>query len=375
MTTNQAVRSEMAADETESARQDIVITQHGAAVCMTLNRPKALNALNDAMRARIAEVLPGYMRNPEVYAVVLQSASDRAFCAGGDVRELSALAHRDLALARKSLADEYRLNWQLDCFSKPTVSLMDGMCVGSGVGLTLYNTHRVAGENYSFAMPETGIGLFPDLGVCKALAALPDNVGIYLGLTGRSIGRADAYTLGLVTHCISAGCFPEIISALADAEPVDPLLDGRHSDPGLPHLDTYRGVINRVFSGATVEEIIDNLTERAGSTDQAAPFCQAILDELAARSPTSLKITLRHLHESRGRGLRETLEWDHCLAGRCMAAPDFHEGVRAILIDKDRTPSWQPATLAAVSDHMVNKYFQKFGADDLELKLREQMQQ
>jgi enoyl-CoA hydratase/carnithine racemase len=375
MTTNQAVRSEMAADETESARQDIVITQHGAAVCMTLNRPKALNALNDAMRARIAEVLPGYMRNPEVYAVVLQSASDRAFCAGGDVRELSALAHRDLALARKSLADEYRLNWQLDCFSKPTVSLMDGMCVGSGVGLTLYNTHRVAGENYSFAMPETGIGLFPDLGVCKALAALPDNVGIYLGLTGRSIGRADAYTLGLVTHCISAGWFPEIISALADAEPVDPLLDGRHSDPGLPYLDTYRGVINRVFSGATVEEIIDNLTERAGSTDQAAPFCQAILDELAARSPTSLKITLRHLHESRGRGLRETLEWDHCLAGRCMAAPDFHEGVRAILIDKDRTPSWQPATLAAVSDHMVNKYFQKFGADDLELKLREQMQQ
>lgn len=374
MTINQAVQPQSESDDTGPDQQEVVIAQQGAAISITLNRPKALNALNDAMRARIADVLPSYMRDPEVYAIVFQSASDRAFCAGGDVRELSALARRDVKLARRSLADEYSLNWQLDCFNKPSVSLMNGMCVGSGVGLTLYNTHRVAGENYSFSMPETGIGLFPDLGVCKVLADLPDNVGIYLGLTGRSIDRADAYALGLVTHCIPAGQFPEIVAALADAQPVDPLLDGRDTDPGLPSLEAYRGVINRVFDGRTIEEIIESLSERAASTDPAAVFCQSTLDALSARSPMSLKITLRHLHESRGRGLRATLEMDHCLAGHCMAAEDFHEGVRAVLVDKDHAPAWQPATLDEISDDVVNKYFQKIGDDDLVLKAREDMQ-
>jgi len=356
------------------ADEGVLIEQHGASACITLNRPKALNALNDAMRARIAAALPGYMRNPEIYAVVIRSASDRAFCAGGDVRELSALARRDLALARTSLADEYRLNWQLDCFNKPTVSLMNGMCVGSGVGLTLYNTHRVAGENYSFAMPETGIGLFPDLGVCKALSDLPDNIGIYLGLTGRSLDRADAYALGLVTHCIPANQFDDIVAALGDAETVDALLDERHVDPGEPALDARRGVINDVFGADTIEEIVKRLAERGAGSDDVAVFCRAVRDELAGRSPTSLKITLRHLHDSRDRGLKETLEADHDVAGHCLAAEDFHEGVRAILIDKDRAPVWHPPTLDKVSDDMVNEYLRKFGNQELQLKSREEMQ-
>src|SRR6185295_1889291 len=188
----------------------------GAAGVVTLSRPRALNALTTAMRARIAEAFAAWARDPRVYAAVIVSATDRAFCAGGDVREMAECGRRDAGEARLSLAAEYALNWQLDCFTKPTVSLIDGVVMGSGVGLTLYGTHRAAGENYQFAMPETGIGLFPDDGVGWAFARMPDEIGMYLALTGRAIGRADAYRLGLVTHCLPAASFPDIMAAIED---------------------------------------------------------------------------------------------------------------------------------------------------------------
>ena len=144
------------------------------------------------------------------------------------------------AEAVKSLAAEYSLNWLLECFTKPTVSLIDGVVVGSGVGISLYGTHRVAGERYRFAMPETGIGLFPDDGVSWAFARMPDEIGMYLALTGRAIGRADAYRLGLATHCIPAARFGEIAAALAAADTVDDLLDERHDDPGPGELEALR---------------------------------------------------------------------------------------------------------------------------------------
>ncbi len=184
----------------------------------------------------MADAFPRWSRDPEIYAVVIRSSSPRAFCAGGDVRELAEWGSKRRPEAIKSLAAEYALNWLLECFMKPTVSLMDGVVVGSGVGISLYGTHRVAGERYSFAMPETGIGLFPDVGVSWAFARMPDAIGMYLGLTGRAIGRADAYRLGLATHCIPASRFEEIRAGLADADPVDPLLDGRHEDPGRGEL-------------------------------------------------------------------------------------------------------------------------------------------
>ena len=141
--------------------------------------------------------------------------------------------------ARRALAAEYALNWPLDCFTKPTVSLIDGLVVGSGVGISLYGTHRVAGERYRFAMPETGIGLFPDDGVAYVFAQMPDMIGMYLALTGRAVGSADAYNLGLLTHCIPAGQFGEIRAAIRDADPVDPVLDARHEDPGPGELEAH----------------------------------------------------------------------------------------------------------------------------------------
>jgi enoyl-CoA hydratase len=352
-------------------RADIQIVNSGAAAVVTLDRAGALNALTIDMRSRLAAMFPRAARDPNTYAVVLQSASAKAFSAGGDVRELIALARRDMPAARRALADEYSLNWLHECFSKPTISLIDGVLMGSGVGITAYGTHRVAGEKYRFAMPETAIGLFPDVGAAHVLSRLSNAVGMYLGLTGRLIGRADAYRLGLVTHCIPAAEFPAIVAGLSAADPVDPLLDDRHADPGQGELAKVESVIARTFSAPTVEEIVERLKAETG---EHAPWAEAVLAELGEKSPVSLKVTHRHIAEAAGRDLRETLQVDYRLACRFLEHPDFAEGVRAALIDKDRNPSWQPAHLEQVTASMVDEFFAPMGDADLALPTRKEMQ-
>lgn len=361
----------------ETADIGVRITLSGAAALITLDRPKALNALDRAMRACLAEGFPRFARDPQVYCAVAISASAKAFCAGGDVRELIALWRQDRAAARAALAAEYRLNWQLECFSKPTISLIDAMVMGSGVGITAFGTHRVAGEGYRFAMPETMIGLFPDVGVTHILARLPDEVGTYLALTGRTIGRADAFALGLVTHTIPAAAFPEIIARLSDAEPVDPELDGRHVDPGPGDLADKRALIRDAFAGASVEAIVARLTSTTGIL---AGWAAETAADLAKRSPLSLKITLRHLREARTTTLDQTLRRDYRLACRALADHDFAEGVRALLVDKDNSPEWRPARLADVDEAMVARYFLPLPGDEpglheLDLPTRSQMQE
>jgi len=350
---------------------DIMIGADHAAAFVTLNRPQALNALTTAMRAAMARAFPRWARDPEIYAVVVSSASERAFCAGGDVREITEWAKNRRADAVKSLAEEYALTWQLECFFKPTVSLIDGVAMGSGVGISLYGTHRVAGERYRFAMPETGIGLFPDDGVSWAFARMPDAIGMYLALTGRPIGRADAYRLGLVTHCIPADRFGEIRAGLAAADTVDPLLDDRHQDPGPGELEALRPAIARCFSDITVEGIVDRLRSERGAS---ATWAQGVVEDLAARSPTSLKITHRHVQLARNLDLRATLIQDFRLACRCLEGEDLYEGVRAVLIDRDRKPRWQPGRLQDVSGAMVEAYFAPLRAKELALPSRAKMQ-
>jgi enoyl-CoA hydratase len=353
------------------AAGDIAVGSEGCAGIVRLNRPKALNALTTAMRAEIAEGFRRWARDPQIYAAIVASATDRAFCAGGDIKEIAEWGKARPADARRSLAEEYALNWQLDCFSKPTVSLIDGAVMGSGVGISLYGTHRVAGERYRFAMPEVGIGLFPDDGVSFAFAALPDEIGIYLALTGRAIGRADAYRLGLVTHCIPAAQFSEIEAAIRDADPVDPTLDDRHADPGPGELEPLRPVIARCFSAETVEGIVERLRTERG---EHAAWAEAVLAEIAKHAPTSLKIAHLHIRSLRDLDLRATLIRDYRLACRCLEAHDFYEGVRAALIDRDRSPGWKPARLEDVSEAMLESYFAPLGPDDLALPTRAEMQ-
>lgn len=356
----------------EALAGDVSIVRRGAAARVELTRVKALNALTTEMRRQIAESIPAFARDANLYVVVLRSASPKAFSAGGDVRELVAWAKSDPARAKAAFADEYRLNWTLECFSKPTVSLMDGMVMGSGVGISLYNTHRVAAERYSFAMPETAIGLFPDVGAAHALSRLPDEIGTYLGLTGRSILRTDAFALGLATHCIPAAHFDDIETALADAQPIDRLLDGLHQDPGPGTLAPHAGLIHDCFSAATVEDIVERLEQVTGG---GAEFAAGIRADLAKRSPTSLKITLRHLREARNHTLSDVLSTDYRLACRCLDGHDFAEGVRAALIDKDNLPVWSPVRLADVRDALVNEYFAPLGlGEELRLATRAQMQ-
>lgn len=351
--------------------KDIEIEVQGALALVTLTRARALNALTTAMRKELASALPRFARDPQVYAMLLRSTSPKAFSAGGDVRETVAWASSDPARARQALADEYRLNWQLECFTKPTVSLIGSMVMGSGVGLSIFGTHRVAGEGYVFAMPETAIGLFPDVGVAHVLARLPSAIGVYLGLTGRSIGRADAYALGLATHCIPAARFEEIVAALADAQPVDQLLDGLHEDPGGGELARHADLIERCFGCATVEEICERLASVQGDPSR---FADGILGDLGRRSPLSLKVTLRHIREAAVRDLRQTLQVDYRLACRFIEDHDFSEGVRAALIDKDNKPNWRPGRLEDVSEAMVEAYFAPRDTDELVLPTRQEMQ-
>lgn len=343
----------------------------GAAGIVTLDRPHALNALNAAMRARISESISAWARDPQVYAVVIASATDRAFCAGGDLRELVEWGKSRPDEARAAIAAEYTLNWQIECFTKPTVSLIDGTVMGAGVGISLYGTHRVAGDRYRFAMPETGIGLFPDDGVCWAFAGMPEEIGMYLALTGRPVGRADAYRLGLVTHCIPSARLAEVSAALMDADPVDPVLDSRHEEPGAGELEPLGPAIASCFAGESVEAIVARLQAERGEHRE---WAQGVVRDLAARSPTSLKITFRHVRQAKGLDLRGTLIQDFRLATRCMAAHDFHEGVRANLIDRDRNPRWQPARVEDVSDAAVDSYFDPPDRGELQLASRTEMQ-
>jgi len=361
-----AARAEIGADA-----GDIVIGTDRAAALVTLNRPQALNALTTAMRASMARAFPPWERDPAIYAVVVSSSSDRAFCAGGDLREMIEWGKTRRDEAIRSLAEEYALNWRLECFIKPTVSLIDGVAMGSGVGISLYGTHRVAGERYRFAMPETGIGLFPDDGVSWAFARMPDAIGMYLALTGRAIGRADAYRFGLATHCIPAARFAEIRAGLADADTVDPILDDRHEDPGPGELEALRPAIARCFSQDSVEGILDRLRAERGD---AAAWAQGVVQDLATRSPTSLEITHRHVQLAANLDLRETLIQDFRLACRCLEGTDLYEGVRAVLIDRDRAPKWHPARLRDVSKAAVDAYFAPLGAAELALPSRARMQ-
>ncbi|MGQ0457739.1 MAG: enoyl-CoA hydratase/isomerase family protein [Hyphomicrobium sp.] len=349
----------------------IKTVRRGAVVAFVLNRPKALNAFDDDMRAVIADEIPRIARNADVYIAAFLSESPKAFCAGGDVRKLVSEARTDLEKVKGYFRAEYAMNWLLECFSKPTISLIDGICMGSGAGLTCYNTHRVAGQNYRWAMPETAIGLFPDVGVAHVLARMPWPIGLYLGLTGESVGRADAHWLKLATHCISGNRFPHIVERLADSDPVDPLLDDLHEPQPAGPIQALAPMIEDLFSGDTLSAILARL---AAATGSSRDFAEKTLANLKTRSPTSLAIADRHIRSARTLDLRQTLIQDYRLGVRCLEGQDFHEGVRAALIDKDGRPRWSPASLGDVPDALVDAYFAPLGPDDLALPSRAEMQ-
>lgn len=348
-----------------SESKDILFEARNRSGVITLNRPQALNALSYDMIAAMEEHYPVWSADPHIYGIVVQSSSPRAFCAGGDLKALYEWHRRgeiDTILGLYGI--EYQHNWSLDRFTKPNVALLDGIVMGGGLGICVYGTHRVATEKLKLAMPEVGIGFFPDVGASHVLARLPGEIGMYLALSGRAVGLADAFALELVTHCVSAERFDVIRDAMSEAEPVDPMLEALHADPGEGELARLRPVIDRVFSADSVEEMLERLRSETG---EWANWSRELAAELQSKSPTALKVIYRMMREAKGGDLGDALRRDYRLAHRFLNGDDFYEGIRAAIIDKDHTPKWQPAKLAEVSDGIVDGFFQSLGENELEL--------
>jgi enoyl-CoA hydratase len=344
----------------------VLIREEGRAGLITLNNPKMLNALTHDMLKPLHAAYIKWASTPRVYGIVLDAVPGRAFCSGGDIRAMAQSIKTNLAAAERFFRDEYQHNWALECFTKPNVSLINGYVMGGGAGISRYGTHRVAGEDMHFAMPETKIGFFTDVGGAYFLPRFPGETGMYLALTGAGIGRADAYYTGFATHCIDSSQFDLIRNAMIEGDPIDPVLDGLHRDPGEAELARLQDVIDRIFSADSVEAILSRLDAESGAHAEWAAETAAALRE---RCPLSLKVTHRALREGRRmESLKEDLQMEFRLTSRFLRGETLAEGVRAALIDKDNKPVWRPAELSAVTDEMVDGFFAPLDGSELELK-------
>lgn len=351
--------------EPSSPSSEILMREEGRAAFLTLNRQNALNSLTHDMVRTLESQYLKWASTPRIYGVILEAVPGRAFCGGGDIRALIAGMATDMDATIQFFRDEYQHNWSLECFTKPNISLIDGIVMGGGVGIAIYGTHRVAGENFLFAMPENGIGFFPDVGGGFFLSRLPGETGLYLGLTGNSVRRADAYYLGIATHCIDAAEFDQIRHAVIEGDPIDPVLDKLHRNPGESELAALRPIIDRIFSVSGVEEILSRLDAETG---EHAEWARETAATIRKRAPLSLKVTLRLVREGRSKPtLKHELMTEFRLVRRFLSQPDIQEGVRAALIDRDQSPKWQPASLEEVTQEMVDACFAPLGDGELSL--------
>lgn len=348
----------MKATATASETEDIVFERRGALGLITLNRPKALNALTLEMMKALDSRLDDWASDPAVQAVVIQGAGERAFCAGGDIRALyDSRGNRNRAYASAFYREEYPQNRRIFRFRKPYVALIDGITMGGGVGVSVHGSHRVATERTLFAMPETGIGMFPDVGGTYFLPRLPGELGMFLGLTGARLKGADCLYTGIATHYMPSAKLPALVDALAGAElhegraAVTRVLDRFAEDPGSAPLAEHRAAIDRCFSQDSVEAIMTALE------GEATPWAQEMKKTLATKSPTALKLTYRQLREGRGLGFEAAMITEYRLCQYIMDGHDFYEGVRAAIIDKDNAPKWHPARLEDVKDAEIARAF------------------
>jgi enoyl-CoA hydratase len=352
---------------------DVDFDRQGALAIVTLDRPQALNALTLDMADRLDRQLVEWAGDPTVAEIAIRSAGGRAFCAGGDIRALYDAGRRgNLHTAAAFYRTEYRLNHRISTYRKPYIALIDGIVMGGGVGLSVHGSHRVVTERCKFAMPETGIGLFPDVGGSWFLPRCPGALGLYLGLTGAQLGAADMLYCGLATHHVASGDLAALIADLGRADwsggpagRIAGMLDRYRQDPGVAPLTQHRQAIDRCFAAGSIEEILSRLEA------EETPWGRETAATLRRKSPTSLKVTLRQLRVgARLQDIAAAMRMEFRLAQHFMAAPDFYEGVRAAIIDKDQSPHWQPASVADVSDDDVARYFEPSGEPDLDLSER-----
>lgn len=334
---------------------EIVCETRGAAGLVTLNRPKALNALTHGMVGELSRALDRWERDPAVASVVVKGAGERAFCAGGDIRRIFE-AGRDGRVA-ESLAfwqDEYRLNIRIKRYPKPYVALVDGIVMGGGVGVSLHGSHRVAGPRFRFAMPEVGIGFFPDVGATYALPRLPGRAGSYLALTGTAIGPDDGAALGLATHLAATEDLAAIEARLVEGQQVDAVLAAVARTPGRGELAAERETIDRCFSASSVPAVLEALDAAAAA---GSDFARRTAATIRTRAPSSLSISAEQMRRGQDLSFEDAMATEFRIVSRIAVGHDLYEGVRATIIDKDGRPRWQPATLAEVDPAWVEAHF------------------
>ena len=344
----------------ETVASDLLIRREGRAGRITLNRPRALNALNYGMVAPMVEALRGWQDDPSVALVILDGAGDRGLCAGGDVVSIYHGYKAGNDVARRFWADEYVLNAMIGSYRKPFIAIQDGIVMGGGIGLSGHASYRVVTERSMLAMPETAIGLIPDVGGTWLLSHAPGNLGMFLGITGHRMNAGDAIIAGIADTCVASKDIPTLIDALTSSmEPVSTIIaELAKAPPPSPVADNAE-LINRIFSAGTVEEIRDALDREPG--EFAAKYAKAI----RPFSPLAMKTTLAAIRRARNLpSLERALEIEYRLCMRLYERGEFAEGIRALLIDKDRKPAWNPPTLEATTDALVAEMFEPLPAGE-----------
>lgn len=355
-------------DASTLATNDVLIRQDGRVGKIILNRPKALHALNLEMCEAILAALDAWKNDDGLDLVLVTHADDsRGFCAGGDIRMLAESGAADGAEARAFFATEYKMNAAIKAFPKPYVAIMDGVTMGGGVGLSVHGSHRIATERTLFAMPETGIGLFPDVGGGWFLPRLRGELGTWLALTGARLKGGDVAAARVATHFLPSELIPNLISQIENAdfsggaaELLGEILKNlTHAVPAgsfEAHMDT----INACFAGDSAEAIVEALKSNAGE------WAEKQIATIATKSPETVKVALRQLREGAACAtFEDNMRMEYRIGWRKVCSHDFLEGVRAVIIEKDNEPKWSPTALEGVSEEDVAKYFEPLGENEL----------
>jgi enoyl-CoA hydratase len=347
--------------EVPMAEPEITFERRGAVGLITLNRPRALNALTHGMCLAMQAELDAWKTDDTIGCVVIRGSGERAFCAGGDIRALYESGRAKTPYALEFWHDEYVMNATIKHYPKPYLSLLRGVVMGGGVGVSVHGTFCAADESIVFAMPETGIGLFPDVGGSYILPRLPGQLGMFLALTGTRLKLADCVAAGIVSHVVPATAWSDLLDRLNEGIAMEDALGTVAAVPAPGPLAEHRARIDALFSGGSVEAIVAALD--ADGSDWAREQAQTI----RTKSPTSLKITFQQLRRGAHLDFDDCMRMEFRIASRVYAGRDFYEGVRATIVDKDQKPVWQPAALRDVSDADVEAYFAPLGEKELKL--------
>lgn len=349
-----------------SQTNEIIFQDIGHTGKVLLNRPQALNALTLGMIRQLHPNLQVWARSEDTTHVIIEAAGDRAFCAGGDIRAIYQWGKGDNPIVTQFFLEEYRLNTAIKRYPKPYVAIMNGITMGGGVGLSVNGSHRVVTEKLALAMPETGIGLFPDVGGTYFLPRCPGEIGMYLALTGGRIGAADALYAGIADYYVPSGDIVALVEALTHTKDVEGMITSFAKELGVSELENTQEWIDESFRHGSVEDILASLGE-ARLDQEHFDWARKTANVIRAQSPLSQKIAFRQIREGKNLEFEDCMRLEYRLIVRCMAGHDFYEGTRAIVIDKDLRPKWEHLTIADVPNETVDKYFESLGIAELDL--------